>query len=454
MEKIILNNIVLAVAALLAAGTYSFAQTPATLDRRAAVEAEFGVKDAVRRYDTRAEMMADRNLLGGEYYMYPFDEVRITPAPKGYKPVYISHIGRHGARYALGDGVYEAVRKVLSDAHTAGKLTEAGEDLFVRYERFYPSVANRGGDLTKEGQKQLRLIASTMHREFPEVFKGKTRADVLSTAVPRVMLSMMSFLDELKGLDGDLTYSVDAGRAYLPVLEPDGGQNPFRVKTLIPADAKASSAAMHADLIDSKAFCSRYFNDIDYLESTSGTWKFESDLRTVVVGLQCLDGEPSDDFSDIFTFDELFGIWEVRNYNGYLYMGRSPLTDNSGCTKNAAILENMIEEADSDLASGGIQLRLRFSHDTAILPLVSYMRLDNFGAVVDDPKEVMNYWRSDKVPMAANLQLIFYRSKRTPEILVKVLYNGHEASLPIPQVAPSYYSWTAFKDYYRNQNNF
>lgn len=89
-----------------------------------------------------------------------------------------------------------------------------------------------------------------------------------------------------------------------------------------------------------------------------------------------------------------------------------------------------------------------------MLPLVSYMRMDNFGAVVDDPKEVRNYWRSDKVPMAANLQLIFYRSKRTPEILVKVLYNGHEASLPIPQVAPSFYSWASFKDYYRNQNNF
>ena len=96
--------------------------------------------------------------------------------------------------------------------------------------------------------------------------------------------------------------------------------------------------------------------------------------------------------------------------------------------------------------------RRHYIHE--MLPLVSYMRMDNFGAVVDDPKEVRNYWRSDKVPMAANLQLIFYRCKRNPEILVKVLYNGHEASLPIPQVAPSFYSWTAFKDYYRNQNNF
>ncbi len=448
MKKIRLNNSFVAVAALLAVGTYSFAQAPADLTQRKTVEAEYGVKDAVVKYDTRAEMMADKGLLGGEYSMYPFDDVMITPAPKGYKPVYVSHIGRHGARYGLGDGVYETVRKVLSDAHSAGKLTEAGEELYGRYERFYPSVANRGGDLTQEGQKQHRQIASTMYREFPEVFKGKTRADVLSTAVPRVMLSMLVFMDELKGLDGDLTYSVDAGRTYLPVLEPDGGQNSFRVRTQIPAEAKASYSAMQTSLVDSKTFCSRYFNDIGYLESTAGMWQFESNLRTVVVGIQCLDGEQTDTFSDIFTFDELFGIWEVRNYNAYLYMGRSPLTDNFGCTKNAAILENMIKEADKDLASGEVQLRLRFSHDTAILPLVSYMRLDNFGAVVDDPKEVKNYWRSDKIPMAANLQLIFYRSKRNPDILVKVLYNGREASLPIPQAAPSFYSWTAFKEYY------
>jgi len=448
MRYRVLNVVILAVAVLLIAGTSSFAQTPAAPEQRLAVEAEYGVGDAVAKYDTRAEMLADRNLLGGEYYMYPFDEVRITPAPKGYKPVYISHIGRHGARYGLGDGVYEAVRKVLSDAHAAGKLTPAGEDLHARYEKYYPSVANRGGDLTEEGQKQLRQIASTMYREFPEVFKGKTNAKVLSTAVPRVMLSMMSFLDELKGLDSDLKYSVDAGRVYLPVLEPDGGQNPSRVRTQIPAEAKASYSAMQTSLVDPKAFCSRYFNDTDYLESTSGMWQFESNLRTVVVGIQCLDGEQADTFSDIFTFEELFGIWELRNYNAYLYMARSPLTDNFGCTKNAAILENMIKDADNDLASGEVQLRLRFSHDTAILPLVSYMRLDNFGAVVDDPGEVKNYWRSDKVPMAANLQLIFYRSGRTPEILVKVLYNGREASLPIPQTAPSFYSWTAFKEYY------
>ena len=439
-----------AVVVSLAAGTCVFAQAPASPEVRAAVEAEYGVRNAVVRYDTKAEMMENLNKTGGEYFMYPFDDVRITPAPNGYKPVYISHIGRHGARYGLGDSLYETIRKVLCDAHEAGKLTEAGEDLYVRYERFYPTVAHRGGDLTQEGQRQLRGIADVMYRDFPEVFKGSTRAAVLSTAVPRVMMSMLSFLDELKGLDRDFTYSVDAGRVFLPIIEPDGGQNPYRIKTQIPAEAKASSAAMQEALINPKEFCSRFFNDTDYVESAIGMWQFESNLRTVVVDIQCLGGEQPDRFSDIFTPEELFNIWELRNYNGYLYMGRSPLTDSFGCLKNAAILESMIESADEDLASGDVQLRLRFSHDTAILPLVSYMCLDNFGAVVTDPSDVKNWWRSDKIPMASNLQLIFYRSKRTPEILVKVLFNGREASLPIPQSSPSFYSWTALKDYYKN----
>lgn len=432
---------------LAAAWTCSFAQTS---DVRAAAEAGYGVRNAVVRYDTRTEMMGKPALMGGEYYMYPFDESRLTPPPKGYKPVYISHIGRHGARFGVPDGVYETLRKVLNDAHCAGKLTDAGEELHSRYERFYPSVAHRGGDLTLEGQKQLRRIAGVMYRNFPEVFKGRTKAEALSTPVPRVMLSMMSFVDELKGLDKDLDCSVDAGRTFLPILDPDGRQNPYRISTRISDEARTSLSAMRDSLVAPKAFCSRFFNDTDYLESEYGMWSFESDLRSVVVGIQCLGGDQPDRFDDIFTLEELFGIWELRNYGGYLYMGRSPLTDNSGCLKSAAILENMLECADRDLASGEVRLRLRFSHDTAILPLLSYMCLDNFGAVVGDPSDVKNWWRSDKIPMASNLQLVFYRSRRTSEILVKVLYNGREASLPIPQSHPSFYSWTAIKDWYKN----
>ena len=441
---------VAAVVLSLAAGTYAFAQTPATPEVRAAIEAEYGVKDAVVKYDTYSEMMADPDRMGGEYFMLPFDDVRLTPAPKGYKPVYISHIGRHGARFATDEKIYENLMGIFTKAHDKGKLTEAGEDLFRRYRAFYPSVALQGGELTHKGQAQHRGIADVMFESFPEVFKGKTRAEVQSTTTPRVIMSMLSFTNELKNLDGDISFNFECSKKLLPDIHPNSASNPNRVKVKIPAKANAQVDSLLASRINLKDFCSNYFNDTDYLSKSYGLYDFVNDLRSVIVDLQCLDFEPADKFSDVFTHEQLFGLWEARNYSGYLRMGRSPVTGGKGCMSCAAVLRNMIECADRDLASGDVQLSLRFSHDIAVLPLVSYMKVDNFGAVVNDPGDVKNWWRCDFMPMAANFQMIFYRSKHDPEILVKVLFNGHEASLPIPQVAPSFYSWTAIKDYYKD----
>ena len=51
-----------------------------------------------------------------------------------------------------------------------------------------------------------------------------------------------------------------------------------------------------------------------------------------------------------------------------------------------------------------------------------------------------------RMPMGGSLQLIFFRSRRDPEILVKVLWNEAEASLPIP--GGPYYRWSDVKAWY------
>ena len=446
MHKSIINHISAAVAALALTST-ALAQTG--LEKRAAIEAEFGVKDAVVRYDTRADMMKELYRTGAEYYMYPFDNPEMTPAPKGYKPFYISYLGRHGARFAISDDIYEKVREILVNAHEAGKLNDKGEDLYRRYEAFYPHVAFRGGDLTIKGQEQLHKIANIMYHDFPEVFKGKTEATVLSTPVPRVLLTMHSFIDEIRVLDRDFSYSVDAGRTFLPVLEPNGSKNPFYEKVPRTKAVAETAAAMQAELADPEGFCPRFFNDIDFVESSYGMWKFESDMRSIIMDIQCIgDDAATDKFDDIFTPEELFNLWELRNYNGYTIWGFSPIADNRSVTNNAAVLKDIMVNADRNIASGKVRLDLRFTHDTAVLPTASFMRINNFGAVISEPHEVKNYWRSDQIPMASNIQFIFYRSKKSSEILIKVLYNGHEASLPLAEVAPSYYSWNAFRDFY------
>ena len=41
------------------------------------------------------------------FNMYPEQIPDHARPPKGYKPFYVSHVGRHGARFALGSTVYE-----------------------------------------------------------------------------------------------------------------------------------------------------------------------------------------------------------------------------------------------------------------------------------------------------------------------------------------------------------
>lgn len=398
-------------------------------------------------YDTRSEIMDNLQKAGGEYYMYETDLPDPTPAPRGYKPFYVSHFGRHGARYALDEDVYETLRDLLARAHEDTVLSGKGEDLYRRYEAFYPRVACRGGLLTEKGQAQQRIIAEKLFADYPAVFKGKTLAEVISTDSHRVLVSMTSFLDALRQKDADLSFGMDYGRPYLPVLEPSKSSNPEYVS------GKPFSASLTRKIdrfsrrVDLDLMAERFFRDPSWLEGHGGKGAFIESLKTIVVDIPCLDDPGEDDFSDLFTAEELYRMWQVRNYRGYLYFADAPGTDGQRCREMAGTVRDFIDKAEEDWKNG-TALRLRFSHDTGLMPLLSYLGINHFGDRVEDPFDVENHWRSFEIPMAGNLQLIFFRNRKGGDILVKALLNGREATLPFPAVTGPFYRWDDFKAYY------
>ena len=403
------------------------------------------------RHDTRAEIAANPDKAGGVYYMVDTIHHAPTPAPKGYRPVYISHIGRHGARFALSDGVYESLKRLLEKADADGKLTPEGKNLLKRYEAFYPQAAFRGGDLTRKGQSQHRFIARTMVQDYPEVFKGDTRADVISTRVPRVIVSMLSFLDEMNNLDKSFSFKLDAGYVYLPVLEPSSGSNPEAIRRRDnPASVSSTSEALR-NAFPTKEAASRFFNDLDYLEKGYGAYRFLNDLFSVSIDTQCLD-DPTDRLEGLLTPDEQYRLWEINNYGFYTRFGWHPETDHLGAMQAAKMVKDFIDKADADMASGNVNLRLRFSHDTGMMPLLSFLKVDNFGAAVKDPQDIADYWRSFEIPMGCNFQLVFFQRKRPakgqPAVLVKPLLNGYDARLPFESWQGPFYDWERFKAYY------
>ena len=106
---------------------------------------------------------------------------------------------------------------------------------------------------------------------------------------------------------------------------------------------------------------------------------------------------------------------------------------------------DFVEKADAALSGGKIAADLRFSHDVGLMPFFSLIGLDKFDTA-ESFDTVCSVWNSSYfMPMATNLQLVFYKGRKG-DILVRVLLN--EADWSIPALGPGpYYPWPALRAY-------
>ena len=333
---------------------------------------------AYAQHDTRAEVLADIERAGGVHYLYPMNQPIPASAPKGYKPFYVSHVGRHGSRFALGTTVYEDLLAIWVKGHENGWLTPEGEELYEAYVQLYPSIARREGILTLKGQGQHRYIASQIYKNYPEVFKGETHASAVSTESHRVIVSMFSFLTELDNLDRDFTFDANYGQPFQSYLLPD----------VIDSDAERHGEAevkfnkFRDEVLDLDAMVGRWFTQPDSL--LRNKYKFCFDLHTMVSTLDNLDTPVPMKLYELFTPEERYQLWRVNNYRDYQLCAGSPDTQNLRMKSLRGLLDDFIDKADEDLASGAVQLRLRFAHDSTLMPLLSLMNVNGMGALISE----------------------------------------------------------------------
>ena len=157
---------------------------------------------------TRQEMFDDIRKTAGVYYAYPVSEIQAqTKAPKGYKPFYISHYGRHGSRYLIADADYKWIIDLFEKGKEQQALTALGEDVLKRLQLLWKEVEGRGSDLTPLGVRQHQGIAERMFLSYPEVFTDNRKISARSTIVLRCAMSMAAFGDKLKELNPKLSIS-------------------------------------------------------------------------------------------------------------------------------------------------------------------------------------------------------------------------------------------------------
>lgn len=380
---------------------------------------------------------------GGVYYAYPVTESANTPAPAGYEPFYISHYGRHGSRYLISDNDYTAPAKVLRRAKENNSLTPLGLEVLDRLDSVYAEARGRGGELSPLGYRQHRAIADRMYRSFPQVFGKGADVSAASTTIMRCAHSMWAFTEEIKKHAPWIEIpreSSERNMYYLNYHSPESGpltshDGPYyQTWRKYKADRTKTDRLM-VSLFSDKAYVDRWIDPQQLM------WQ----LYWVTVGQQNI--ESTLDFTDIFTTQELYDMWTVFNFE---FFGRNSSYAPAGgvFVKNASnLVRHIVEQADCCIARGGHGATLRFGHDGNIVPLAALLGLKGCYSDITEPAKLPEGWVDYEVsPMAANLQIVFFRNKKG-DVIAKLMLNERETSIPVDTDIYPFYHWNDLRSY-------
>ncbi|MCM1369704.1 MAG: histidine phosphatase family protein [Candidatus Amulumruptor caecigallinarius] len=393
-------------------------------------------------------MAQDLNKTGGIYYAYPSTTADNTPAPVGFKPFHVSHYGRHGSRYLISDNDYLRVSRLLHKADSANALTAKGKELMTRLDTLMTETRGRGGDLSPLGRKQHHDIASRIMINYPEVFAANSQITARSTLVPRCILSMASFCESLKEKNPRLSIDMESSNRYMPYLchsekesdlfNSDKGWWKEVLRKF--KDKKTNPDRLVSTVFSDLVFVERYVNPYDFMW---GIYWLASDAQNT-------EGKIS--FHDYFTAEELFDLWQCFNATFYGQHANYIPAEGKHLKNAENLLNNIIDTANQAIASDTPSAALRFGHDGNIIPLAALMHLENCYGEDDDINNFYKTWCDWKVsPMAANIQLIFFRNPKEPgKILVKFLHNEKETRIPVETDMWPYYDWNSVKEYFQS----
>ena len=416
----------------------------------------------------RDEIRANKFLAGSNYLDYDrqLSTQPLTPAPKGYVPFYLSHYGRHGSRWLISNDSYTSVTRPLEKAREAGKLTPKGEEVLRLVERFvaqpvadfpaldgqYAGAQLRLGDLSTVGERQHHGIGRRMAQNFPEIFKRPgVQIDARSTTVNRCILSMMAECEEFAAANPTARIHNDVSEALQYYL--NAPRSPFlKSKGRLGRQVRRTPS----DRITPDRLMGLLFNDAQWVRDNIKTLPLMYNLFEVVTNMQSHDTDI--DLFSLYTDEEIYEQWRMRNIGWYLDYGAAPQTGGVMPFTQRNLLRNIIETADTVHQT---QATLRFGHEVCVMPLACLLELDSCGAQVSDLDRLDEVWRNYRIyPMACNIQLIFYAPKKSlniqhstlntqhDDILVKALLNERECTLPIKTTQYPYYKWTDLRQYY------
>ena len=378
------------------------------------------------------------------YQSYEFVETDLTPAPKGYKPFYISHYSRHGSRYHTGESYFRLCMPKMEVCDSLGILSEEGQAWYNEAKTVYGEHKGMFGMLTALGSQEQDGIGNRIHERFPEVFSGKNgRTDVRNrcTRVQRSIVSMTSFNTAIAKKSPALNFSYAAGDKFRAYLNADPENYPLLDKF----DDQVEDSLKH--LINTERVFKVLFKDQETAYKViADPYEFVKGVFLVSAISPNTDAHP--DMLKYFHQDDILGHWIIRNNVFYAGWANSAEMASEVATIARPLIQDIIVKAEEALSeNSSLAADFRFGHDTGLLPLVATIGINGMHEKWSAFSAHEHWSSSEFIPMASSLQMVFYKNTKG-DILVKLLYNEKETSIPaLKPEAGLYYTWSSLKEY-------
>lgn len=392
---------------------------------------------------TAAELIREDTLrTGNNHRRYECTDLHDTPAPRGYKPFYISHYGRHGSRSDHQEEPWVRMEKQLRPAYEQGMLTYKGARAYEKVVEMCKASEGMRGMLTETGVREHAGIARRMYGRFPEVFKKGRGVDAKSSTVQRCIVSMASFTTALASCAPGLEFDILTGENYMEYIgNVDGFGEATEGSDKMLSDYKKTLSR------DSTSFLAIMFKDPEEGHRLLGdAYHFQKDLVSTANYCQCFDIE--DVFHRCMPFEVYYDSWSLKNRSLYLKHCNSEEFGDRRMPIMRKLAGDILERADAAVAGNGRAADLRFGHDYPLMGLGGYLDLEGPGGrwafdEIDD-----NWFGSWYICMASNLQIVFYRNK-AGDVLVKCLWNERETRINgLEPLTGPYYRWEDLRAYW------
>lgn len=384
---------------------------------------------------------------------YDFHLQQYTPAPAGYRPVFIEYVGRHASRFFTKPGADADLLKIMNDRN----LTPLGKSILAAIKKIYAVQQYRYGNITLSGQDELYGIGKRMKQNYPSVWQNRG-IDIVWTDELRTHQSEAAFMQGFGRYDSSKIHIASP---------PDSLNDALRFFKISPAYKKYEKGEFIKSKMDSlfqdprtamvsKEVCSRVFIHYD----TTNAWRLTQNLYDVYCIIPLIKREIAarhwneNDFKmpgRAFTAKDLQWLDFINMAEDFYEKG--PGENNNGIQVKIAapLLAIFLNAIDTAIRHpGGLDAKLNFTHAEAIAPFATIMEIPQATHISSSVFDYAKNWQADKImQMDANIQWILYSNGRS--YLVKVLHNEQEVALPVSTTTFPYYQWEDVKRFYMDK---